>query len=173
MNNCIYPALQRKLKYPQTTYGAFGSRLLHVRDAKAANTDGGTFTSGAWQTRALNTTNTNEITGASVASNRITVPPGTYYVKTRAPAYAVDSHQSRLRNTTLGTTILVGSNAVSSNASNGQCDTVIEGRFTVDRITVLELQHRATTTQATNGFGAKNNFGELEIYSEVWLWKLT
>ena len=69
--------------------------LLHIRDEKAQNTAGGTFTSGAWRTRDLNTVKTNEITGASLAANQITLPAGTYWVEWSAPAYVVNQNQSK------------------------------------------------------------------------------
>ena len=58
----------------------FENAFLHVRDEKAANTPGGTFTASAWQKRDLNTVKTNQISGASLASNQITLPAGTYHV---------------------------------------------------------------------------------------------
>lgn len=42
------------------------SPLLHVQDQKTSGTLGGTFTSGAWRTRDLNTELTNEITGGGL-----------------------------------------------------------------------------------------------------------
>src|SRR6266516_1340078 len=51
------------------TGNSFGAQLFHVRDEKSAGTVGGTFSSGAWRTRTLNTTKTNEIGSASLSSN--------------------------------------------------------------------------------------------------------
>ena len=42
--------------------------FLIVEDQKASGTDGGTFTSGAWQTRDLITEGCNNISGAGVVS---------------------------------------------------------------------------------------------------------
>ena len=53
--------------------GAFEKQLLHVRDEKANGTAGGTNIAGV-NIRDLNTIKTNEITGASVSSNQITLP---------------------------------------------------------------------------------------------------
>ena len=53
--------------------------MMIVEDQKAANTVGGTFTAGAWQTRTLNTVATNTIVGASVTASTITHPTGNYY----------------------------------------------------------------------------------------------
>jgi hypothetical protein len=64
--------------------GKFESQLLHVRDEKTL-ADGGTSTS-SYTKRDLNTVVTNEIAGASLSSNQITLPSGTYYINASAPA---------------------------------------------------------------------------------------
>ena len=45
------------------------SNLLHIQDQKASGTSGGTFTTGAWQTRVLNTELTNTITSMSTSQS--------------------------------------------------------------------------------------------------------
>ena len=80
--------------------GKFETALLHVRDEKAAAAHGGASTSGSFLTRTLNTSVTNEITGASLASNQITLPSGTYYIFATVPIYAGDDSKFKLRNTT-------------------------------------------------------------------------
>ena len=65
--------------------GKFESALLHVRDEKSNGTAGGGFTSGSFQTRTLNTVMTNEISGASLASNQITLPSGTLALSSANP----------------------------------------------------------------------------------------
>jgi len=59
----------------------FSTQLFHVRDEKSNGVAGGNFTNGAWQTRTLNTSMTNEISGASLSSNQITLPSGTYFIR--------------------------------------------------------------------------------------------
>ena len=141
--------------------------ILHVQDQKASNTAGGTFTSGAWRTRVLNTEIENTITGASLATNQITLPAGTYRVRSRAPGYKVSVHRTRLQNITGGTTIGYGSSC-SANASDAtQTDSVLWITFTVAIETIIELQHRCSSTTATLGFGTQFGFEGVEIYSEV------
>lgn len=153
---------------------AFQSLLLHVNDTKATTTSGGTFTSGAWQTRTLNTSLTNEITGASLGSNQITLPSGTYFIDASAPAVFCGFHQVRLRNTTDSTTTLVGTSEVNSANDSAATGTrsVVRGRFTIASQKVFELQHRCQTTRSSDGFGSANSFGENEIYSQVMIFKV-
>lgn len=151
--------------------------LLHVRDEKSAGTDGGTFTQGAWRTRTLNTTTTNEITGASLSSNQITLPAGTYQVFARAPGIgangAITSFQARLRNATDGEDIIVGASvAQASSGSAGAIDAIVQGQFTLAAQKALELQHQTEFTLASTGLGRAADFGVTEVYSEVMIWKV-
>lgn len=155
---------------------AFQAQLLHVRETQSASTDAGTFTSGSWQTRLLNTEVTNEISGASLASNTITLPAGTYFIVARAPAHTnVQAHKAKLRNTTDGSDTIIGSNArmSSTEASTGMMsDSWVFGRFTIAGTKNFQLQHRCGTTVSGNGFGEESDFGVTEVYSEALIWKV-
>lgn len=140
-------------------------------DEKASGTAGGTFTSGAYQTRTLNTTRYNGL-GASLSSNQITLPAGTYIIDAQCPAYEVNGHRARLQNVTGGTTLLLGSNQYAdSGAGNNVMCSRIAGRITVAASQALELQHRGAVTAATNGFGLALSFGDNEVYSTIEIWK--
>lgn len=159
---------------PSVPTDVFSALLLHIQDKKTANTAGGTFTSGAWRTRDLNTVITNEITGASLGTNVITLPAGTYFCIATAPANAVNGHKARLRKTN-GTaeTLLIGTSADARNGIeyNHNCS-LVNGRFTITEESTIELQHYCTVGYATTGFGIPNNIDSLnEIYSEIMIWK--
>jgi hypothetical protein len=153
--------------------GKFESALLHVRDEKSANTGGGTFTSGAFQTRTLNTSVTNEISGASLSSNQITLPSGTYYIEASAPAFAVTRHKAKLRNTTDSSDTLIGTSEITYNLdSTVSTCSFVTGRFTIAAQKTFELQHRCENTKATDGFGIENNFSVVEVFADVQIWKV-
>ncbi len=147
--------------------------MMIVRDEKAASTDGGTFTSGSWQTRTLNTTSTNTIAGASLSANKITLPSGTYYVYFCAPALLVDRHQSRFVSTSGASVSIIGQTANASSASNGMSTSLGSGVFSVpsSSTTVVELQHQCQTTKATNGLGSSAGF-TTEVYAFVEITKV-
>jgi len=143
-------------------------QILHVRDEKSSGTDGGTFTSGAWRTRDLNTVVKNTIPGASLASNQITLPAGTYRIRARAPGNKVDRHKAAIYNDTSSTYLIYGSNSYSiSTGEYAQTDSVVEGWITLASESVLELRHYCQKTIATDGFGIDTTFGVVEVYSEV------
>jgi hypothetical protein len=153
--------------------GKFESALLHVRDEKSNGTAGGDFTSGAWQTRTLNTSLTNEISGASLSSNQIILPSGTYYIHASAGAYSVDRHKLKLRNTTDSSDTLIGTAEQCENAGTVSNRSFVIGRFTIGAQKTFELQHRCTTTITGNGFGLSSTFGtEIEVYADVQIWKV-
>ena len=144
--------------------------LLHVRDEKAQNTSGGSFTSGAWQTRTLNTVKTNEITGASLASNKITLPSGTYEIDAAVPGSSVDRHQARLYNVTDSAVVIVGKSSMATNAQGMTTDSLVRGRFTLAGTKDLRIEHYCQTTYGA-GFGLACNF-TTEVYAEVLIRKV-
>lgn len=143
-----------------------------LSDTKAANTGGGTFTSGSWATRDLNTEDSDVDAICSIAANQFTLVSGTYIIRATAPALGTDSHKSRLRNITDSTTTLIGSSAYASFGSSTAEASIIQGRFTIASSKVFEIQHRCQTTMANIGYGVESNLGESEVYTVVELWKI-
>jgi hypothetical protein len=137
-----------------------------LQDQKAQNTEGGTFTSGSWQTRTLNTEVTDTGGNCSLSSNQFTLSAGTYEILAIAPAALVNRHQIRLQNVTAGTTLLTGKPSISGATDNTQTDSILVGRFTVAASQALEIQHQCQTTYGVSGFGLAANF-TTEVYTVV------
>ena len=150
----------------------FSTKLLHVRDEKGVSDHGGTFTSGSFLTRTLNTSLTNEISGASLSSNQITLPSGTYFIYASAPAYAVNRHTIRLRNITDSTDTLLGTSSYAENSTSVSNIAMVTGRFTISAQKTFEIQHRCQTTSATLGFGVSKDMSETNVYTDVQIWKV-
>ena len=155
-----------------TLSDSFGSQLLHVRDEKANGVGGGTNTAGVWQTRTLNTVMTNEISGASLASNQITLPSGTYFIEAFANAGYVNEHKTKLRNITDSSDTLIGQSIYADQATSvNQCNSNLVGRFTIASQKTFELQHR-TSQSYGGGFGNASSFGVVEVYANAMIWKV-
>lgn len=152
-----------------TTLSLSQAPLLHIKDEKSPTTYGGVFTLGAWRTRDLNTVKTNDIVGATLASNQITLPAGSYYIEGRAPAYIVERHTTRLQDITNAVTLIEGSSAIMQGAGV-QTDSWVHGEFTLSAEADIELQHRCTVS-AANGFGIYSSF-TTSVYSEIRIWKI-
>ena len=151
------------------TGNSFGGSLLHVQDRRASGAGTSSLTGSTWNVRVLNTTQTNEISGASLASNQITLPAGTYWIDSGVFAYSNSGGlgtKQRLRNITAGTTSVVG---MSTNVDTSGAFTNMTGRFTLAGSTVLEVQQYAT---AGGGGGVVVSSGEEEIFVDVKIWKV-
>lgn len=132
----------------------------------------GTFTSGAWQTRALTVEHADSGNIGSLAANQITLPAGTYEVEISCPALRVDSHQAKLYNVTDAVDTMIGTTAYTGNGNTNMTISRITGRFTIAASKVFEVQHRCQTTLATTGFGDAAGFGVTEIYTVARFWKV-
>ena len=144
-----------------------------LSDVKANLTDGGTFTSGAWRTRDLNTEDIDTNNIVTLASNQFTLQAGTYRIRATAPAYTVEQAVGKLRNVTDGSDVIIGTGGYYPNG--GRSDVVrteIVGQFTIASAKAFEIQHYCTATQATNGFGVAMGVGVSEVYTIVELWKI-
>lgn len=145
--------------------------LLHIQDQKASGTNGGTATSGSWETRDLTDVLTNEIAGASLTSNQITAPAGTYFIRANVAGFDCTRHQAKLYDTTAAADILIGTSEYSEGPSAGAFNHVtrsfIVGRFTLSVESVLEIRHRVENTRTTTGHGVDAGFSVTNVFADV------
>ena len=144
-----------------------------ICDEKANNTNGGAFTSGSWQTRDLNTEIADPDSIVSISSNQFTLQAGRYLIEARTPAYSCDSHQARVYNATDSSVVQYGSTAYAREATGdqGSTDSHVFARVTITAAKAFEIQHRCSTTRSNNGLGVTNDFGNVQIYTTVKIYK--
>ncbi len=155
--------------------------ILHVREEQANNTNTScNFTNAAWSTLVLNTTKTNEINSASLSSNQITLPAGTYFIDALVPCYQTGGSGSiqkiRLRNTTNSTSLLVSQtwSTTGGGAAGVSMPCALRGRFTLSGTGVLELQFwQNNGTGALIGGTRSASYSEIEVYSEALIYRVT
>jgi len=157
-------------------YGAAprGAGYVCVIDQKSSGTNGGTFTTGAWRTRTLNTEQADTDGLCSLSSNQITLAAGVYRCHISCPAWDVLSHQARLYNVTATALVLQGTTAYTNPSawSGGvQSRSFIIGQFTIAAAQALEVQHRGGQTANTYGFGPSSSMGA-ETYTVAEFWRL-
>lgn len=138
-----------------------GMKAAIAYDLKSAGSNGGTFTSGAWRQRDLNTEiDPNNI--INVASNAVTISEaGLYYIRAIAPAQGVGGHVCRL--TKNNAELQVGTQCYTGGTSQGQGESVA---ITVAQLVVgdiIRLENQCKTTYATYGFGV----GDVNTVSSV------
>lgn len=144
-----------------------------LQDVKAANTSGGTFTTGAWRTRDLNTIATDPDTIIlSLAANQFVLAAGTYRIYATAPAIQVEAHKAALANITDAVFTILGTSEESTTTAAIATRSIVSGYFTIAEQKTFSIQHRGQATRATFGFGFASNFGVDEIYTIVELWKI-
>ena len=83
----------------------------------ASGTDGGSSVAATWTKLPINTEVKNDISGASLASNVVTLPAGTYSVRGLGSFFSTDKSKIRLRDTTNSTDLIVG-NSTDCDATN-------------------------------------------------------
>jgi hypothetical protein len=147
--------------------------FLHVREEQPRGTNGGTSTNGTYHDRVLNTVVANSIPGASLASNQVTLPAGTYEVFATAPSRsgAGGGTVLFLYNVTDSVDLMRGENG----AGTGNINTLAfcRGRFTLSSTKVLKLRHYIGAGQVTDGLGGvAAPAGAAEVYSSLELRKV-
>jgi hypothetical protein len=155
---------------PSWANAAGGMNCAVFIDQKTS-TAGGTFSSGAWRTRDINTSQFNSISGASIASNQITLPSGTFMVVATAPFQRVDQNALRFQNITDTSTTIEGQNAYTDSGTAVCGVAYLSGTFTIAASKTFELQHRCATTRGGDGFGPSNSF-TTEVFAVVSIWKV-
>ena len=148
-------------------------KYAKLSDTKATTTNGGTFTSGAWQTRTLNTEDSDSGGIVSISSNQFTLQAGTYRIAARAPAYNVGRHKAKLRNTTDSADTIIGTTEfVGTTGGFPQTSSIVAGEFTIASAKTFEIQHYCEASVSGNGFGVAASLGVPEVYTIVELWKV-
>lgn len=153
---------------------AIGGRLTDVarnafaaREEQSATTDGGTFTSGDWRTRTLNTLEEFASAYTSLSTNVLTVPAGLWLVWWSAPAWDVNSHQTRVVVNKAGSPEYhYGESSYAAAANN--VGSTSSGLAIIDQASsfTIELQHRCETTVATFGMGVSAGWAT-EVYAQI------
>ena len=152
--------------------GANGSNAsIKVATLEDQNTNdgnplfGGTFTSGSWQTRTLNT----EVDPDSIvtlSNNQFTLAAGSYRINWSCPAYRVRHHQSKLKNITDTLNYYGSSEFAHDNSSANQSVSRGSAVLTIAGSKVFELQHQCSQTRDNSGFGAGLAVGQLTAVTE-------
>jgi hypothetical protein len=149
----------------QTVAPALFESYAILEDQKSQNTDGGTFSTGSWLTRDLNTEVADPDSIVTIASNQFTLAAGTYLISWSAPAFASNRHQSALFDST-NTTYYYGSSEYCYDPYANQTRSFGSVRITITGSTVFEIRHRTDNGNSGNGFGVASNFAT-EVYARV------
>ena len=148
-----------------------GILIAIIEDQKAQNTNGQALTAATDNIRELNTLVYNRNTLISIATNRFTIPAGTWEIEWDSPAKPADvgdtKHQSFLYNQTDATEVKRGTSEAynDGNGDGGACTKSSVGStvVTIAASKAFEIRHRPSAN-ATGGLAA--NLGT-EVYTRV------
>ena len=146
-----------------------------IADQKSSGTGGGSFASGAWRTRDLNTEISDPDSIVSITSNQFTLGAGTYLINWSAPAFAVNLNKSALYDVTGSSYLGYGTPIRCESTGNGETG-ISSGAFihSPSASNVYEIRHHCATTGG-NGFGTAGGSSTgsvVEIYTQVIIYKL-
>jgi hypothetical protein len=146
------------------------NNYLHIQDQKASGTDGGSSVAGI-QDRDLNTVIENNISGASLAANEITLPSGDYYIEASSTVFDVNFHKLYITNDS-NTKLLFGSTQYNGSVDSQVSLGLVSGKITLASTTDIKLRQYTGVATATSGLGLASSLGEAEIYSDIKIWKV-
>lgn len=143
---------------------------VKVTNTQSSGTGGGSSTSGSWQTAILNTKDNDTAAIATLTSNAISLPAGTYRVLTTMIMLysSAFSGQIRIFNNTTSAPLVIGS-SMQGNALPIICP--LQGVFTLAATSSVILQYQTSNSYANSGQGGAVNFGP-EVYATFELEKI-
>ena len=142
-----------------------------LADVKSDDTDSGSFTSGAWRTRDINTEISDADDIVSLSSNQFTLQAGSYLIEVQATAYRVNRNMIKLYNVTASADIAFGSSMYANTGYNGGSTGYLSTRITIGAARTFEIRHRCQSNNTTHGFGQASDFGNNELYLIVKIFK--
>lgn len=137
-----------------------------VYDQKDTGVDGGTSIAGNDHVRDLNTVVVNNIAGASLSANKITLPAGTYKVHAMTGATDTVSQKATLFNVTDNIVQVHGQSQWAVNTEVATINSPIFGYFTIAAAKEFQLRLWTSDGRLTNGLGIAVSRGP-EIYSMI------
>jgi len=144
--------------------------IMHVRDQQASGTSGGTSPAAGAVTRTLNTVVRNTISGASLASNQVSLPAGTYRILASAPAMNVQNHSLRLIDASDSSIIAYGTTEYAVGSVQTRSLIALEVVFAASK--TIYLQHYTAASAPTTGLGQGISAG-LCVFSEMFIEKVS
>ncbi len=165
-----------ELRLVQCSGASFNSLLLSsgslliVQDQRPSGTAGGTASTGSYKTRTLNTVVANEIGGAFLSANQITLPAGTYLINGEFPAHSIGFHKARIYNVTDATVAMYGTSMRAINSTMSASS--LAGTITLSSTKILRVEHRVQLSTDANDFGYPSSFGDVEVYGNLTIRRL-
>ena len=145
-------------------------QLMHVQDQKPNGTDGGSSVAGD-NDRDLNNVLVNEISGASLSNNEVTLPAGEYYIEAKSVLYIGSGTRNKIK-TSADVELLRGPNVWTRDGTTNSTVVPVSGRITLAAPTAIKVSSATTVSTAANGLGRTGGDPGNEVYTDLRIWKL-
>jgi hypothetical protein len=142
--------------------------IIRVQHAEASGNNGGVRAAVyTWVTRTINNAHTNNISGASLAANTVTLPAGTYKVTGYQFFFSTAQSRGRVYNTTDSVSVVVSSSAYAS-GSSGSGLALYDGVFTIAAPKDFVIQYWVVgTSGGSSDLGIASGTGDTEVYADI------
>lgn len=149
---------------------ASNNDLLVYQDQQNSGTTGTAYTLGTWTTVTLNTEVTDTGAIGSLSGSTIVLPAGSYELSALAATNQTNNGtlqcRLRLRNTSISSVVISGTNSAVASTGSANCLTGLFGSFTITESQVMDIQTWPTNSAAAAGATALSN-GDKEIYATI------
>lgn len=150
----------------QTNAPVLPPALFVAAEIQPSGERGGPAVDNTWTERTLNTQVYNNLSGASLAGNAISLPEGTYYIDASSPSGGVPM-KTRLINVADSSVLLYG------NFQNAGAESIIRGTFHMAAPGSVKIEYYASGGGGSTDLGAFLNGGFQETYTVVSIRKIT
>ena len=136
------------------------------QDQRSNGTDGGTAgAGGVFLPRTLQTTIVNTISGASLATNQITLPAGTFAVQANAAFYRTGETQIRFKSTTTSTVIHGEQTRIDTGATGDALH--LSGVLVLSASETFQLEYYVESNPGTAALGRSMTSNNIETFATV------
>ncbi|KKK71742.1 hypothetical protein LCGC14_2910860, partial [marine sediment metagenome] len=146
--------------------------LMHIREEATANVGGGSSSVG-FNNRVLTHTPTNEIPGASLSTNIITLPPGTFRILVLSPNYRGTRIRNVFYDRDAAVAVVLGQNNFARQSLTHADLTYSIGQFKIDEETDFDVRMDVGEAFATIGLGVDVDDGNSEVYTSILIWQIS
>lgn len=149
---------------------AASGAILWVRDERGSGVEGGSPpATDSWFARTLQTIEANNIAGASLASNQVTLPAGTYTIQAAGNVYRTHWSRLRLYNVTESESLITAPMVHAWDSAAHEISQHLMGRFVLSAPTTLELQQIVNRDPGSSALGQADHWGQATVFAEAFI----
>ena len=152
------------------TAGLYSGVAL-LQDQKSSGTHGGQPpNTSSYNERDLNTEVFDTGNFVSISSNNFTLTAGTYLIRASIPAMRTNQTKANLYNVSDSSTVAFSQNLYARDSAVTGANIDLTCRFTISGTKTFDIRQRVSNSDG-EGFGHATGYGDIEIYTQVLIYK--